>query len=728
MARFPVDVYRWYTLLEMHTARRALAVAALLLSAAAAACSGSPKPLAADGPIVLISIDTLRADHLPAYGYQAVRTPALDGLAATATTFDRAYSHAPQTLPAHASILTGALPYETGVRDNIGFTLKDAQWTLSRALKDNGWATGGFVSAYVLRAGTKIGQGFDTYDADMPPAASDTPFAEVQRDGSATLAAALKWFDARTSDRVFLFLHVYEPHWPYTPPQRFASYAPYDGEIAYADEIVGRLLDHLRSAGLFDRATVVMLSDHGEGLGDHGESEHGMFLYDATTRVPLMVKLPGQHDARRVSAPVQQIDVAPSLLTLAGIQPPAALHGRSLVPALTGNGTLAPAGIYAEAMLPRYHFGWSELYSLTDDRYRYIRAPRAELYDLQTDRGERSSIAGERPQVRDAMRAALDRLIAGTSLSAPSMVTDADRQRLAALGYVGSAGASTLSRPAETLPDPKDKVDVLEGFQRANDLAGRMQFVEAVEAYRAVLADNPEMIDVWRALAQTYMRLGRPADAVAAFRHVIERNPQDAASLLGAAGQSLHMGKLDDAQKYGELAVSVAPAFAHDLLARVAVKRRDVAAARREAALAQQADPTLPMTEIVEGMLLYDADRYAECLPHFLAAQQALQKRTVQVQDIGYYVGDSLGRLGRYPEAEKFLKGEIALFPFNLRARAGLAMLYRVSGREADSDEAVADLLRVAPTGEGREVARQLWILFGKPEKAAALGGPGQPR
>ena len=714
-------------LLAASQAGRALSVVALVLaSAGAAGCGSSSKPSSADGPIVLISIDTLRADHLPAYGYEGVRTPAIGAFASTATVFERAYSHAPQTLPAHASLLTGALPYETGVRDNIGFTLKADAWTLARALKERGWATGGFVSSFVLRAATKIDQGFDTYDAEMPVAASETAFGDVQRDGSATLTAALAWFDLRPNDRVFLFLHLYEPHTPYTPPQRFASYAPYDGEIAYADEIVGRLIDRLRAAGLFDRATIVLLSDHGEGLGDHGEAEHGTFLYDATVRVPLIVKLPGQREARRVAAPVQQIDVAPTLLAVAGAQPPAALHGRNLVPAIAGSGTVPQAAIYAEAMLPRYHFGWSELYSLTDDRYRYIRAPRDELYDLQTDRGERSSIAAARPQVRDAMRGALARLIAGSPLPAPSAVTDADRQRLAALGYVGSAGTSTLSVPSSTLPDPKDKGPVLEAFQRANDLAGQRKFVEAVDAYRAVLAENPEMIDVWRALAQAYMRLGRAADAVGAFRRVIERNPQDPASLLGAAGQSLHMGKLDDAQKYGELAVGVAPAFAHDLLARVAVKRRDVLAARREAALAQQADPTMPMTDIVEGMLLYDAERYAECLPRFLAAQQMLMKRTVQVQDIRYYIGDSLGRTGRYGEAEKYLKEEIALFPFNLRARAGLAMLYRVSGREADSDQAVVDLLRVAPSGEGREVARQLWILFGKPEKAAALGAAGR--
>ncbi|HWJ57329.1 MAG TPA: sulfatase, partial [Vicinamibacterales bacterium] len=247
------------------------AVAAAAIAAAALwGWRHASRPAEGGGPIVLISIDTLRADHLPVYGYTAVRTPAIDALAATGTVFEHAYSHAPQTLPAHTAILTGELPYETGVRDNIGFTLKDGQWTLARALHDRGYATGGFVSAYVLREATGIGRGFDTYDANLPSVSSEVSLGQVQRDGAATLAAAEAWLARRTSDRVFLFLHLYEPHRPYKPPPRFSQYAPYDGEIAYADEIVGRLLDRLRSEKLFEAATIVLLADHGEGLGDHG--------------------------------------------------------------------------------------------------------------------------------------------------------------------------------------------------------------------------------------------------------------------------------------------------------------------------------------------------------------------------------------------------------------------------------------------------------------------------
>ena len=426
---------------------------------------------------------------------------------------------------------------------------------------------------------------------------------------------------------------------------------------------------------------------------------------------------------------MQHIDVVPTLLARAGIPAPAELHGRNLTPAVDGSGTIPDAGIYAEAMLPRYHFGWSELYSLTDARYRYIRAPRDELYDLKNDPREVTTITAERPQVQQAMRGALAQMITGTPLSAPAAVSDADRQRLAALGYVGNtASSASLGTPADRLPDPKDKTSVLENYRKAAELAGEMKFDEAVAGYRAALAADPGMTDVWTQLALAYIRLGRSADAVDAFRHVIERDAKDAGSLIGAATELMRLKRYDEAQKYAELAASVAPAAAHEALARIAVERKDAATARREATLTQQADPTLPMSEIVEGMLLYNVQRFAECLPHFAAAQQVLAKRTVQVPDLDYYIGDSLARLERYPEAERFLKAEVALFPFNTRARAGLSMLYRATGRDAESEQAIADMLRISPQGEGPALARQLWTMFGEPGKAAAVRESGKTR
>lgn len=257
-------------------------IVTLLLAAAGAGCGRTP-PAAVRIPVVVVSVDTLRADHLPVYGYRGVQTPALDALGRDSIVFTNAYSNVPLTLPSHAALLTGLLPFENGVRDNIGFRLAPARRTLATLLQSASYATGAAVSSYVLRADRGLAAGFDYYDDSMP----NNPTRE--RAGMESAAALAKWGGAVRDRPLFLFLHIYEPHAPYTPPEPFASRyasAPYDGEIAAADAAVGSFVDFLKRAGLYDRAILVFLSDHGEGLGDHGEEEHGVFLYREALRVP----------------------------------------------------------------------------------------------------------------------------------------------------------------------------------------------------------------------------------------------------------------------------------------------------------------------------------------------------------------------------------------------------------------------------------------------------------
>src|SRR5439155_24148481 len=246
-----------------------------------------------NGPIVVVSIDPVRADHLPPYGYRKVRTPAIDALAADGVVFARAYAHAPQTLPAHVAMLSGRLPFQTGVRDEVGVSVRPGERLLPQLLRERGYTTGGVVSTSLLRRETGISQGFDFFDAEMPED------GQTERDGAAAEAIAERWLDQQRSPRVFLFLHLNEPHAPYAPPDRFADYAPYDGEIAYADDIVGRLMHYLKTHQLYDQSTIVLLSDHGEGLGAHGEQEHGLFVYDEVLHVPFIVKQAANASAGR---------------------------------------------------------------------------------------------------------------------------------------------------------------------------------------------------------------------------------------------------------------------------------------------------------------------------------------------------------------------------------------------------------------------------------------------
>jgi arylsulfatase A-like enzyme/Flp pilus assembly protein TadD len=681
------------------------------------------------GPIVVISIDTLRADHLPAYGYRKVKTPAIDALAADGVVFERAYSHAPQTLPAHASLLSGRLPFEHGVRDNIGFAVKPGERLLPQLLRDRGYSTAGIVSAYVLRKETGINQGFELFDDEMPPASPELTIGQVQRDGAVSEAIAERWLGKTGSSRAFLFLHLYEPHKPYAPPERFAEYEPYDGEIAYADELIGRLIKYLKSHQLYDRSTIVLLSDHGEGLGDHGEQEHGLFVYDEAIHVPLIVKQEGNARAgHRVSDLVQHIDLVPTILDLVKAPVPGNLRGRSLKPVLEGTGRLPEPTVYSEALYARYHFGWSELMALTDERYRYIKAPREELYDLQRDSNERHNIADQRPQARQALKLALDRLAAGTTIQGPSEVSPEARERLQALGYVG-AQTDVSTAPGTALPDPKDKREILERYRAAVDLAGDRKWPQAITLLQQILRDEPEMADVWNQLATFALRVDRYEQALDAYKHLIELKPSEPTPYIGAAATLLKLRKLDEASAHANLAEQVASerdgrsrASAHELLAKIALVRHDTAAAQEHAELAQKADPTLPMPLYIQGRILYDQGNFASALPLFEQALAELKKSAgLQMTELHFYTGDTFGRLERYPEAETQFLEELKYFPQNIRARAGLAMLYQANGRADAAERVLGDMTRLSPTPESYALAARLWTMFGNRQRADAV-------
>ena len=677
------------------------------------------------GPVILISIDTLRADHLGLYGYTKGRTPNIEALAKDGVVFDRAYAHAPQTLPSHTSILTGELPFEHGVRDNIGFSVKPNTLTMASLFKTAGYATGGFVSAYVLRAETGIGQGFDVYNADLPAGSLDRPLAQVQRAAPETVSAAIGWLRTHVDPKLLMFVHLYEPHMPYEPPARFRDLAPYDGEIAAADEAIGTLMAELRRRDWYDNATIAVISDHGEGLGDHGEDEHGLFLYEPTIHVPFVLKLPkAQSAGHRVATPVQHIDLLPTFAAIAGVKAPSTLRGRNLVP-VAGGRTLDAQGIYSEAMMSRYHFGWSELTSLTDERYKFIRAPKPEIYDLDRDRAETTNLIADRAQVAQAMRTGLEGLIAGRGVDAPGSVTDEDRQRLAALGYIGSSSV-TSDTPGMTLPDPKDRADIHREFTLAAHAIGNLQFQEAADRLKKITTADPGMTDAWNQYAQVLIRLGREADALAAYREILNRRAGAAPVLLDAATVYLKLGKFADARSHAEAAIAGEPITAHQLLAKIALAEHRPDEALKQAGLAEAADPTLPMTDFVRGLLIYEQApknpaKFEEALPFFQRARDRVQTRTVQINDLRYYLGDCLAQVGRLEDAEKAFREEITFFPNMMRARQGLAMLYEAMGRPADTERTVNNMLAAIPTPATYAAAAELWRVLGHPDRSAAI-------
>lgn len=691
-----------------------LALAAVLLP-------GTPRPTLSvlDGPIVVVSIDTLRADRLSAYGYRKIATPGIDALAAEGVLFERAYSHAPQTLPAHASILTGHLPCRHGVRDNVGFTLKGDEATLPEMLRGAGFRSAAFVSAYVLRPETGIGRGFGHYDASFPPAV-EASMGSLRRDGAETIAAADAWLNQQRDGRFLLFVHLYEPHRPWRQPAPFDATGGYDGAVAYADALVARLVHRLRARGLYDRALIMLLSDHGEGLGDHGEQEHGVLLYDEAVHVPLIVKLPGaRRAASRVATPVQHVDLVPTVLDLAGLPLPPGLDGLSLRGLLYGTAPSFPErSIYAEALYARYHFGWSELYSLTDARLRYIQAPSPELYDLHDDPHERRNIAGARAGAASGMDRAL-RALTGEPVASPSEVGREERERLQALGYVGQGGMPVP--PDTTRVDPKAEVESLERYREGVRLAGERRFADACRVFREVLARHPEMVDVWTQLGHTELRAGRYPAGIEALERAVALAPSATATVLAVASAHLRVGALDRAADHARLVLDRDPSGAHELLARVALARGRHQEALAEARLAQEADPALPLPSFIQGVILYDARRFAEALPLLQRAAAGLQPRRLTLRDLHFTLGDSLAHLGRYAEAEVEFRQELALFPESSRTGAALALLLAAQGRRTEAEHTLAQIITTTPTAESYVLVARTLTVVGEAEAAATV-------
>lgn len=424
---------------------RTLVVAALLVIASCARDARPPRPHA----LVIITLDTTRADRLPMYGFGSVSTPALDRIAAEGVVLNRAMTVAPLTLTAHTSLFTGLYPPHHGVRDNADRGLDADRPTLATMMQAAGFKTGAFVGATVLAADRGLARGFDVYDDGRAPNAPPPR----RRSGEKVVDAAIGWLDRVGSSPFLLWVHLYDAHSPQTLPieYRRAYGDSYVGGIAFADAQVGRLLDALARKRLLDSTTIVVAGDHGESLGEHGEIEHGIFLYEGVLHVPLIIRDAGLAPTR-LSSLVSLVDVLPTMLDLFRLQP-AHVDGVSLLQALEGGPQPDRRGVYAESMYAK-RFGWSPLRTLLDDRFKYIDAPRPELYDLQNDPFETQDLSGVRPATAVAMRGQLD-AVGGDDPQTMGAPASADvRARLASLGY--TAGASVPS--GSGAPDPKDTI------------------------------------------------------------------------------------------------------------------------------------------------------------------------------------------------------------------------------------------------------------------------------
>ena len=547
-----------------NTVLSVLSVAVLsvaVLSASVHLFSQTPGP----PNVLLITVDTVRADRLGAYGYTKAATPAIDRLAREGVRFADATTQAPLTGPAHAALLTGVYPARLGVRDNATTAVPDTATTAAEVFKARGYRTGGFVGAFILTAPYGFAQGFDTFDANFAGFA-DSLKLQVQRRGGAVVDAALKWLENGSTQPFFGWVHLYDAHAPYDPPEPFAARykaSPYDGEIAYVDACIGRLVTALERSGRLDRTLIAVVSDHGESLGEHGEQEHGMFLYESVLHIPWIVRLPGRaHAGTVVNEQVRAIDVLPTLAAIAGV-PMARVDGESVAPSIDGKPRRDSPSSYAETFYPKWHYGWSELKSLRGDRWKYVAAPKPEVYDLRGDPAERRNVVLDRGSLAAGMSAELARIESGFGAGA---VTDAPKPdadtlaRLRSLGYVGMASPNAAGGRGL---DPKDMIAGAEtlrtGISRAMDTLGRDQPEAAIVQLKQLLAVNDRSYELHLFLGDAYTATRQFDHALGEYAAAGLLNPRSAAPALSAARAYLAQGDTARALQQADEAARIEP-------------------------------------------------------------------------------------------------------------------------------------------------------------------------
>src|SRR5882672_2308043 len=525
----------------------------LIVLSAAQAAAQTPEKSAPN--VVLITIDTLRADHLGCYGYQKIKTSNIDGLAADGARFTRAFTAVPVTLPSHTAMLTGTYPMLSGMHDFIANKLSPQQPTLATVLKQSGYVTGAVVASAVLDSRFGLNQGFDFYyDHFDFSRLEEANLDEMERPGNVVADQVLDWLGKNSDKKFFVWMHLYDPHYPYRPPEPYSrEYAdrPYDGEIAFADEQVGRLLHFLKDKGLYQNTVIVLSGDHGESLGEHGEKTHGFFIYNATMHVPLIVRLPGKSLALTVDDPVSLVDLMPTVLSAVGLDIPSQVQGRSLLPILRGEKGNRERTVYGETFLPRIHFNWSELRGAENAKYHFIDAPRPELYDLLKDPGELHDLFADKKAVAEEMRAQLKTLIrdnsAGKELAEKTGLDPALMERLKALGYAGFSGGGDPSITNRNLPDPKDRIATYELIADAIADSQHGRYPDSIGKLKAALKTDPQSVSAHYLQGLNYYRSKMFLEAVEELQKTVQLSPDYALAVFNLGMAQARAEQIDSA-------------------------------------------------------------------------------------------------------------------------------------------------------------------------------------
>jgi arylsulfatase A-like enzyme/Flp pilus assembly protein TadD len=656
-----------------------------------------------DFNVIVITLDTTRADRLPCYGRQDLATPTLDAFAARGVRFENCYAQTPLTLPSHTTLMTGTLPLFHGIRDNGGFFVPEKLKTMAELFKDKGYETGAFIAAFVLDSKWGLNQGFDTYyDKFDMTKFKRISLGTVQRPANEVLDQALPWLDARKDKKFFAWLHLYDPHTPYEPPPPYDKlYAghPYLGEIAFADSQIARLWSWLESNGLLEKTFVVFAGDHGESLGEHEEQSHGFFVYQAAIHVPLIVVTPFPKLQGVVSAEVTTLaDVLPTVCDMDGLPVPAEVQGRSLLPSFFGRRRRETPLAYSETYYPRFHYGWSDLKAVQDGRYKLILAPVPELYDVVADPREEKNLVYLEKRVYERMNAEAEAYIGLASRNAYeadySKIDEETREKLAALGYVG-AFTDPAKLKGKKLGNPKEKILVFNELSRAREMGLDGKVDEAVPIIQGIIATDPDVTDAYFALGNIYFQAQRYQDAIQYFEQALGRKPDDSFAAINIALAYEAMGKFGEAEKFllGYLEKGFSDPQFYFMLGNMNYiqKNYDRAIPYLEKCLASNTESggsysLLGAIYIVKD----DLPRAEECLRKAFEINPGLN-------NLHYFMAELAEKRGRTAEAEAEYLKELEVSPKHFKTLYNLSRLYRQTGDKAGELEFLNKCLETDP-------------------------------
>lgn len=685
-------------------------VVAFIFLNALAVLAAAPGPV--DPPqmtsVVLISVDTLRADHLSCYGYRGVRTRNIDSLAYGGALFEAVNSQVPLTLPSHASLFLSSYPFSNGIEDN-GRALDKGAVTLATILKSKGYRTAAFIGGFALDRRFGLDQGFEVYDSPFDVASLRSIRAEdLKRPAGAVLESAEPWLKRNSSAPFFVFVHFYDLHTPYSIPKvkGVAAYAnDYDGALAYVDDSLGGLWAFLRREGLFEKTLIVFISDHGEGLGDHGETTHGFFIYQSTLHVPLIIHWPAPAPAHpaRMAEPAGLINLAPTILEFLGIQKPPQFQGMSLLSALDHKSDSFLHEIFSESQYAESHFQCSALMSLRVGQYKYIEAPKPELYDLIHDPGEMNNLYGSHKALAEELRERLLALHSRFSSSNKSRHDVLDPEVVERLKSLGYASFSSSQAPLHPGPDPKDRLSDYNTYRRAATLATSGQFRQSDVLLEGLLTKDSTLNWVRNLLGENQQAEGEYREAAQSFQAILGDDPLNLLAHFNLGACYFKLGQLDDAAKEfnatlivvsgNEAADAQVAVPAEELLGQIWIKKGDYQRAEAQFMHLLTIEPRNYTTLFNLGWLASADHRPADAVKYIEAARD-VEPNSPEVHNA---LGSLYLRQGNLARAESEFLDAVKLAPKYAEAEYNLGLVYERENKKSEAARAFSRSVALDP-------------------------------